>query len=245
MLLTGGACRGLHGAAFARAVVDFDAGLVVVGVDAEMHVVVLHGQRFHENTACDQLVALENGRYPVEHMVLGLLDVVGDHVFKGQHALHIQIACAGDKVFLVCVFARELIADQMTAVVEIVPVHVVVFGRLPARGLDLADAAAFFRGHEIRTDAGVGHAAAAERVQFTVSLKGDGRVVGLGEIGVVAVDGDVGRAGELRQRVEGENVALGGHGLRRRGGRLRRNERAGRKQQRTQEQCGNQAVHLA
>ena len=62
---------------------------------------------------------------------------------------------------------------------------------------------------------------------------------------IVCVDKNNGLSSTTGGKAAGENVALGGHGLRRRGGRLRRNERAGRKQQRTQEQCGNQAVHLA
>ena len=65
-------------------------------------------------------------------MVAGLLDVVGHHVFKRQHALDIHVARAGDQVSLVGVLAGQLKADQVAAVVQIAAVYEVVFGILPA-----------------------------------------------------------------------------------------------------------------
>ena len=222
--------RGFRKAALARGVVDRDAGLDVVGVDAEAHLVVLHGLPFHQNAACDQLAALKHRRDAVEHVVAGLLDVVGDHVFKGQHTLHVQVARAGDEVALVGIFARELVADEVAAVVEIFTVHTVVFRRLPAGGLDLTDGPALFRGHQVLPDAGVGHAAAPQLVQIAVALEGNGGVVRFGEVGVVPVDGDVSAAGIRRD--------LGSRGWLRRCSRLRRNQAAAGQQQAGKQQSG-------
>lgn len=50
-------------------------------------------------------------------MVISLLDVVGNHVLKGQHSLNIQIPCARDEVLRIGVFTSQLIANEMAAVI--------------------------------------------------------------------------------------------------------------------------------
>ena len=52
-------------------------------------------------------------------MIVGLLDVVGDHVLKGQHSLNIQIPCARDEVLRIGVFTSQLIANEMAAVIYV------------------------------------------------------------------------------------------------------------------------------
>ena len=89
-------------------------------------------------------------------MVAGLLDVIRHHVFKGEHPLHVEIAGAGDEVLLIGILTAELIADEMAAVVQVLAIHDVIFHRLPAAGLDLADAVPFLRGHQVLSDAGIG-----------------------------------------------------------------------------------------
>ena len=56
------------------------------------------------HAAGDQAVSLENRRNPVHNMVAGFFNVVGDHVFKGQHTLYIQIARSGNQVLFVSIF---------------------------------------------------------------------------------------------------------------------------------------------
>ena len=103
----------LLGPGLSGLVVDGDAGLDVVAVDAEGDFVVLDGFGFQEHAGGDQVVPLKDGGDPVEDMVLREQDVVGDLVLEGEHAFHVQISGSGDQVLLIGVFAGELIADQI------------------------------------------------------------------------------------------------------------------------------------
>ena len=106
-------------------------------------------------------------------MVSGLLDVIRHHVFKGEHPLHVEIAGAGDEVLLIGILTAELIADEMAAVVQVLAVHDVIFHRLPAAGLDLADAVPFLHGHQVQTDVGIGGAAPAKQRRAEQQEEGD------------------------------------------------------------------------
>lgn len=46
-----------------------------------------------------------------QHMVSGLFDVVGNHVFKRQHALDVQITCSSDQILLVCILTGYIRSD--------------------------------------------------------------------------------------------------------------------------------------
>ena len=120
-----------------------------------------------------QLHPLKVRGHPVEHMVSCLLHIIRHQIFEGEHPLHIHIAGAGDQILLVGVLSSQLVADEVTAVIEVVAVHhAVVADSLPAGGLYLTDGASFLRGHQLRADVGIGRAASAQSVQLSVGLKG-------------------------------------------------------------------------
>ena len=116
-----GAGTAVCGVAVAGSVVDFNSRLVVVAIHMEAHAVapVLHGPGLHLHPLGHQIVAAENGGHPVQHMVAGLLYVIGHQVLKGQHTLGVQVAGAGDQIAGVGILRRQLVADQMTAVIQV------------------------------------------------------------------------------------------------------------------------------
>ena len=193
-------------------VVDGDAGLVIIDIDVEADALalVLHRLGLHLHAPGHQLSALKDGSDPVEDVVAGLLDVIRHHVFKGEHPLHVEIAGAGDEVLLIGILTAELIADEMAAVVQVLAIHDVIFHRLPAAGLDLADAVPFLRGHQVQTDVGIGGAAPAKQIQAAVSLERVGGEVLLGKAGLVVLEHHIGLAGEGRDVLQREG---GGRGL--------------------------------
>ena len=177
-------------------VVDFHPWLDIVHVHVKTDALslVFHREALHFHTSGHQLVPLEQGRHPVEHVVLRLLDVIRRHVFKGEHSLHIQVSGAGDQIVLVGVFPCQLEADEMTPVVQIAAVHKVVFRGLPSRGVHLADAFPVLGGHQVLPDAGGGGAASAQGIQGTVFLEGLGRQLLRGKIRLVAVELHIGKS---------------------------------------------------
>lgn len=122
-------------------------------------------------------------------MVSRRLYIVCHLVLKGQHPLGVHVAGAGDEILLVGVFACQLKADEMTAVVEILAVYAVILRRVPACGLDLADGLPLLRGHQFNADVGIGHPAPAQGVQVRIRLKGvrAGQVTGV-ELRHIAVE---------------------------------------------------------
>ena len=229
-------------AAFPGGIVDLYARLAVVDIDAEANLIVLHGQPLHQNAAGDQLAAFKDRGDTIEDVICRFLYIVGHHVFKGEHPLHVQVARAGDEVAFVGVFAGELVTDEMAAVIEIFSVHIVVFCRLPAGGPHLPDAAALLRGHQLLSHAGIGHAAAPLRIQLAVMLKSGGGVIRLGEVRLVAVYGRIGLTAVFRDLCKGEAGSFakrGGRGCRR----PYLQSAAGQKQQ-TGEERREQSFHL-
>lgn len=191
----------------AGGVVDLDPRLHVEAVDVEAHAraAVLDRPRFHLHAARHELVALEDGRHAVEHVVVGLLDVVGHLVLEGEHPLDVEVAGARDEVALVGVLAGELVSDEVAAVVEVRAVDEVVLGDLPARGLDLADGAALLGRHGLFAHEGGVGAAAAEVVEGCVVLEGLILCFLLvGERGLASVDLDVRLAFVGRELVGGK-----------------------------------------
>lgn len=83
--------------------------------------------------------------------------------------LDIQVTGTGNQVFLVRILCRQLVADQVAAVVEIFAVHMIVFYRMPSGRFYAADAAALLGWHRIRAYGSIGGSAAAEAVQITVN----------------------------------------------------------------------------
>ena len=60
-------------------------------------------------------------------MVICFFHVIGHHILKRQHPVHIQITCTGNKILLIGILSSQLIANQMTAIVQRLAVHIVVF----------------------------------------------------------------------------------------------------------------------
>lgn len=127
--------------------------------------------RLDLHAAGDQLIAQEHRCDTIRHTVAGVLDVVREERFIGQH-FQIHTACAGDKILLVGVLTGEAERDQVTAVEEVlVRDQVIVTDSVPARRLDGADAAALLGWHQRAVKHGRRRAAASERVQLSVMLE--------------------------------------------------------------------------
>ena len=162
-------------------------------------------------------------------MVARLLDIVGHHVFKGQHTLHIQIAGTGDEVHPVGILAGQLVTDEVATIVERFAVHKVILILDPAGGLDAADGAAFLCGHDVLTDAGHGLAAATQFIQFGIGFIGFGCEVFLREVGDIVKHRHIGfaRIGRQLRRIH-QHGGSGGRQLHRflRGGLFHRHLRS-------------------
>ena len=120
-------------------------------------------------------------------MVSGFFHVIGCQIFKWQHSLYVQIAGSGNQVFDISILRRELVADQMTAVIEILSIHIVILRRMPARRLDFPDRAALLRRHQILADIRLCHAAPSQAVQIAVMLVRLGRLFLIGKIRLISV----------------------------------------------------------
>ena len=209
-----GGCGALGGTlgqmALARHIINGNAGLHVVDVyvEADAIALILYRVSLHLYASRYQLISNKDGRHAEEHMVLGFLYVVGDHILKGEHPVHVHIAGSRDQILVIGVFSRELKADEMAAIVEVFSIHDVILYRLPARWLDRADAFPILGGHQIHADAGNGNTAAPQGIQLTVALIGGGDQLIRGERGDIIVQGNVGDAAVGRQI--GKLYAMGG-----------------------------------
>ena len=90
-------------------IVDGDARLDIVGIDARTG----YPRRCpRSNTPpistplASKLLPSKMGRYPIEHVVVRLLDVVCHHILEGEHPFNVQVPSAGDQVLLVGILAR-------------------------------------------------------------------------------------------------------------------------------------------
>ena len=122
-------------------------------------------------------------------MVAGLLDVVGDHILKGQHSFNIQVPCTCNEVLRVRIFSGQLISNKMAAVIEVVAINqAVIADGVPAGRLHHADGASLLGRHQILPNACVSHSAATESIQITVGLKGCCRQFCSGEVRYIPID---------------------------------------------------------
>lgn len=80
---------------FAGGIINFDTRLMIVNIYIKFYTgaVVFNGQSFHLNARSDEVFPFKDGRHAIEHVTVRFLDVVGDHILKGQHALHVEITC--------------------------------------------------------------------------------------------------------------------------------------------------------
>ena len=159
--------------AFTGSVVDGDSGLDIVHIHVKAHALsaILNRERLHLNASGHQFAAFENGSYPIKNMVLRLLDVISHKIFEGEHPLYIHVPGTCDQIFLVGIFSRELEADQMASVVEVLPVVLPVD---PAGGSHIADALPLFGGHQIHADVCNSDTTPPQQIQGTVGFEGVG-----------------------------------------------------------------------
>lgn len=123
---------------FPGGIVDLHARLDVKSIDTEANpsTAVFNRVALHENTARKQVIALENRRRTIEHMVAGLLHIVRDLIFKRQHPFDVQIPRTGDQIALIRIFRGQLVSNQMTAIVQIFTIYAVIFDQMPAARFD-------------------------------------------------------------------------------------------------------------
>lgn len=74
-------------------------------------------------------------------------NIVCNHILERQHPLNVQIASTCYKIFCVGIFARELIADQVTTIIQILPIHIIVFYSMPTCWFNTSDRASLFGRH--------------------------------------------------------------------------------------------------
>ena len=176
--------------AVAVGIIDDHTGLHIKAVDikGDRRTAIFHGISFHFHTGAQQVIPFENGSDPVEDMISGPADIVGDFIFIGEHTLHVHIPGPCDQVALVGIFTGKLESDHMAAVVQIMILdEIVIADQMPAAGMDRGDGLPLLRGHQILADAGHRSLAAAERVKVAVPFKG--RAVNSGTLLLTMTEG--------------------------------------------------------
>ena len=160
-------------------VADGNSGLYIVykHVEAYAFPVILYRPTLHFDAARNQLILIKHRRYPVQDMSLCFFYIIRHHIFKRQHPGDIQITRPGNQIFLVCIFRRQLVTDQMTTIIQKFSIDSVIFRLLPAGGLHLADALPLFGRHQILPDVCISGRTSAKAVQLAVGFKGFRRVV--------------------------------------------------------------------
>ena len=76
-------------------------------------------------------------------MLAGLFDKGRNLIFIREHSLNVQIAGACSEILFISIFSRELIGDQMAAVIQVFPVDEIVLCGLKASRLNHSDGAAW------------------------------------------------------------------------------------------------------
>ena len=106
-------------------------------------------------------------------MISGLVNVPGGHLFVGKHPLNVEISCTGDQILFISVFRGQTICNQMTAVIQVIPVNNAgIFYRMPAGWFYFSDWAAFFGWHSVFAHVCISYAAAAKFIQLVVGFEG-------------------------------------------------------------------------
>ena len=160
-------------AAFSCRIINPNARLHIVNKDVKTNALSIVLQRigFHLHAVRQQIIPLKNRRYAVQHMVVCFSDVICDHIFKREHPLYIHIARSGYEIFLICIFRRKLIANQMTAVIKVFAVHNVILYGMPSGRLDFSDISALLCRHQICSDVCKSRLASSKRVQLSIRFK--------------------------------------------------------------------------
>ena len=194
----------------AGGIVNGDARLDVVSVctESDPFPAVLYTVSLHQYAGGHQVISFKNRSDPVEYMVASLLYIVGNHIFKGQHSIHIHVSGAGDQILFVGIFPGQLESDQMAAIVKVLPIHPIVLHCLPAGRFYLPDAAPFLSGHQVGPDTGISDAAAAQIIQVTVGFKGGCGIVILCKVWNIVIDRHI-RAAVIGRQI-GHGIDLGG-----------------------------------
>lgn len=79
-------------------------------------------------------------------MMICFLNIIGYHIFKGKHALDVEIPRTGNQIFRIGIFSRQLISDEVTPVVQIFSINIVILGQMPSTRLDTAYGSSFLVG---------------------------------------------------------------------------------------------------
>ena len=98
--------------------------------------------------------------------------------------------------------AAEPMRDEMAPIVQVLPIHDVIFDKMPARRLDIPDAAALFLGHALGTEKREGGTAAPEAIERSELEKGLACEVGLRKRGRLSARIATGSPGECGKRSE-------------------------------------------
>ena len=193
---------------FTGGIIDDHAGLGIVDIDIEADTVacILHRVGLHLYPPAYQFLTGKHRCYPVQHVVLRFLYIVGNHILKGQHTVHITVTGTGDQIAFIGVFTGELEANEMAAVIQALAVHMVILRLDPARRLDLRNALPALGRHNIHTDAGHGIAAAPKTIQRRIMLVGALSHILLSKFRLVVIDDHIGLAGKRRNIVKGSTI---------------------------------------
>ena len=105
--------------AFTGSIINSNTGLRIVAINIKENAfpIILYRFGLHVNAAGHQIISFKNRCDTIQNMVPGFFYVVGNHIFKGKHPLHVQIAGTCDQVVFIGIFCCKLIADQVAAVV--------------------------------------------------------------------------------------------------------------------------------
>ena len=90
---------------------DDNLYVVAENVEADAVTVILNGVGLHLHARCHKVVTRVNGGNSVCNVVTGFSYVVGHHIFKWKHTVHVHIPCACYKVSGVGIFCRKLPAN--------------------------------------------------------------------------------------------------------------------------------------
>ena len=135
-------------------------------------------------------------------MVICLFYIICHHIFEWKHTFHIQISGSGNQILRVRILCRQLVVNQMTAVVEILSAHDIILDRVPATWLHRSDGSTFFCRHDFFADVRIGYATSSKIIQAAVIFKCRRCQFRIGEIRHIVVDNDIRTSGISRDTIQ-------------------------------------------
>ena len=132
---------------------------------------IFHRLCLHLHAGCNKIIPLINRCYTVTDMMFCLFYIICHHVFKWKHSIHIHISCPCNEILFIGIFRSELIADQMTPIIQILSIYIIILDRMPSGWFDLPYFSSFLIWHQLFSNHRFRHATSAFCIQFTVRLK--------------------------------------------------------------------------